>query len=200
MKDNMNSMWEKRSWSESVEDKVLRRALRRYELLLNAYATMRETFMYEQYSWLVSAIRPKTIAIDIGASIGDTAIYLAKQKGIEKTVGFEPDERRFKEALANVQLSRINNIELHNRPANLEVLNSVLRGDRKYIIKCDCEGAEHELFTSKTKLKNVYRVQIEYHDGVKELPETLESAGFVVKVEKPWTSKDVGWIKAHKVA
>ena len=46
--------------------------------------------MLDSYRWLVSSIGPGTTAVDIGANIGDTAVYLAMQNNVKRVFAYEP--------------------------------------------------------------------------------------------------------------
>lgn len=48
-----------------------------------------ETFLEEQYAWLVRDLKRNTTAIDLGASLGDSAVYLAMQKNIKRVEAYE---------------------------------------------------------------------------------------------------------------
>ena len=54
----------------------------------------------------------------------------------------------------------------------------------------DCEGCEYDsiLETANEILQKFSHIQIEYHYGYKNLKEKLESAGFSVKVTKPYVT------------
>lgn len=56
----------------------------------NDAGVLTETFLEEQYYWLVEELRPDTIAIDVGANMGDSAIYFAMQPDIAKVYAYEP--------------------------------------------------------------------------------------------------------------
>ena len=71
------------------------------------------------------------------------------------------------------------------------------------IIKCDCEGAEHAIFDDEygDSLQNVYRIQIEYHGGVRDLEKNIACYGFKVRAEMRMKDKklgEVGWVYAEK--
>ena len=65
------------------------------------------------------------------------------------------------------------------------------------------EGAEHAIFNDNLEkgLKNVYRIQIEYHYGLKGLDRKLRDYGFKVEAEKRLYDeklKEVGWLYAWR--
>ena len=164
------------------------------------YNSMRETFFDEQYKWLVQSLKPHTIAIDMGAQTGDSAIYLL-QHGIKSMICYEPDETAYSLLKKNL-LGRSAKFRLFNRNVQEPFWPIPGTYENPIIIKCDVEGAEHRIFTKESVLEGVYRIQIEYHNGAQQLPKVLKSKGFHVKVEKPWTISDslgeVGWLYAWR--
>jgi FkbM family methyltransferase len=55
------------------------------------------------------------------------------------------------------------------------------------ILKMDCEGCEYESILSATRdtIRSFSYIQIEYHDGYKDLKSKLEENGFIVSASKP---------------
>jgi len=162
------------------------------------YNSMRETFFDEQYRWLMQRLKPHTIAIDMGAQIGDSAIYML-QHGIKRIVCYEPEKVTFRLLEENLREKAF--CMLYNEKVPEPYLNNP-QNKENVIIKCDVEGAEHRIFTEKSDLSFVYRIQIEYHHGPQKLPEVLKDKSFMVKVEKPrvigQNLGEVGWIYAWK--
>ncbi len=68
------------------------------------FATISETFMKQEYFWLASHIMPSTTLIDIGANIGDTAIYFAQFANIKKVVAYEPMPNLYVTAKRNIDM------------------------------------------------------------------------------------------------
>jgi len=203
-----------------------------YNSLLSNFIVLEETFLQNQYGWLVDKLKPGTTALDIGANIGDSAIYLAMQPKIQKIYSYEPypflykhgkkyvDDSTFKKKIVfrNAGVSNVPayihipekegdvDSELkdfkHGRKIEVLAINDILGKLKNVIIKCDTEGSEHDIFTAETNLKNVYRMQIEYHHGPRNLPSILKSKGFKVKVKKVTHPEskvgEVGWIFAEK--
>jgi FkbM family methyltransferase len=188
----------------------------------NDYNTLIETFVSQQYLWLISGLRPNTIAIDIGAHCGDSAIYLAQQNGIEKVFAYDNDENvavrginMLNKATQKVRekirysLAEVVGDETLPKGFVLQVPHVSLAGileniHSPVVIKCDCEGAEHRIFGENMgdAMQHVYRIQIEYHNGAQNLKARLEKSGFKVTVAKPWTHDaklgEVGWLYAEK--
>ncbi|MEM3828162.1 MAG: hypothetical protein QXP36_02965 [Conexivisphaerales archaeon] len=169
-----------------------------YEYYYNSFV---ETFAKQQYAWLAQYARYCTEVYDLGAQTGDSAIYLAMQ-GYIRIYCYEPDTEAFK------RLKEIPNI--FKEKAQIEIFNQKApepfkprNSDQLYTIKCDVEGAEHQIFTEDADLDKCLALQIEYHHGPQKLPEILKAKGFDVKVDKPWTITKalgkVGWIYAKRV-
>jgi FkbM family methyltransferase len=74
-----------------------------------------ETFIEQEYLDLYDAIRPDTELIDIGASIGDTAVYFAMNPNVKKVYSYEPVPALFEIAQQNIASSPfIDKIKLFN--------------------------------------------------------------------------------------
>lgn len=65
-------------------------------------------------------------------------------------------------------------------------LNSILASvhGNRVAIKSDCEGSEHEIFDSTADLSKVIRIQMEFHEGIKNLRNVLKKNGFKVRVRR----------------
>ena len=178
------------------------------------YVPLNEIFIAQEYKWLFDRIKPNTTVIDIGAFIGDSAIYFSFNPNVSKVIAYELAYRNYREAREN--LARIGllgkRVILHNAGVDgsrgvlsvdesygntdariekmpqgthkipLVSIKDVLKGQNRVVIKSDAEGAEHRIFTPEADLSKVYAIQMEYHDGVKNLPEVLRKKGFKVKV------------------
>jgi len=170
-----------------------------YQYLYNSFV---ETFVQQQYRWLVQNLKPNTTAIDFGAQAGDSTFYLLYEgKGkIKEIWAYEPDDSFYTLFYKNIELTNVRDImPMHIKaPEPFELL----RIKDNIIIKCDIEGAEHKVFTKDADLTGVYKIQLEYHGGPKDLPEVFRSKGFKVKVDKPWAIDpilgDVGWLYAWR--
>ena len=161
---------------------------RRFDLLSS-------TFMEQQYFWLYSRIRPGTTLIDIGANIGDTAIYFAMNPNVRRVMGYEPVSGLFKEAGKNIGSSPYGKrIRLINEAMTPSLLGDALRGLQRVAIKCDCEGAEATMFDD-ADLSQVYAMQIEYHNCLSKVRDTLRKKGFRVSRKGP---KEMGMVYATR--
>jgi len=73
-------------------------------------------------------------------------------------------------------------------------LNDALKSLKNVAIKCDCEGAEHKIFTKDADLSNVYVIEMEYHTGLQKLLTVLKNKGFKVKLSKQYYDKYAGYM------
>ena len=82
----------------------------------NDAGVLNETFIQEQYYWLVQNLKPNTVAIDVGANIGDSAIYLAMQPNIKEVWAYEPYPNIYKRLQENISKSvRKDKIKIFNQ-------------------------------------------------------------------------------------
>jgi hypothetical protein len=155
-------------------------------------------FLREEYNFL--DVMGK-IVIDVGAGIGDSAVYFA-ESGADKVISIEADKTNYELAKKNIEVNDVNgNVELiwaacsaqgagylKNVPtiSLSEVLDSFSSGEL-LALKIDCEGCEYEILASLSKdiLDRVSDIQIEYHYGYRNLKRKLESCNFHVKVTRP---------------
>ena len=179
---------------------------------------VRAVFLKDDYKFLPV---DNKIVLDIGANIGDSAIYFALNNA-SKVIALEPYQNNFEIAKKNISLNKLEqNIEIvlagcsaksrfinleHDKGTQCTGLHEVKTGIKtplfslqnlveKYeiksgILKMDCEGCEYDsiLETANEILQKFSHIQIEYHYGYKNLKEKLESAGFSVKVTKPYVT------------
>ncbi len=187
----------------------------------NDYNTLLETFVTEQYLWLVQGLKPHTVAFDIGGHCGDSSIYLAQHKDIDTVFAYDNNEEVFNRARPILQVARAqvrekitySLAEITNTAhaksdfaagePKLSLKGLLEKEKKKIIIKCDCEGAEHTIFNDDLEkgLRNVYRIQIEYHYGLKGLDKKLKDYGFKVETENRLYDeklKEVGWLYAWR--
>jgi len=191
-----------------ITDKIIIKYLQRRGYFISktnyqyAYDSFVETFIQQQYHWLVQNLKPNTTAIDFGSQAGDSAFYLLYEgKGkIKEIWAYEPDDKFCTLLYKNIGLANVRDIiPLHLKaPEPFEPL----RKKDNIIIKCDIEGEEHNVFTKYADLTGVYKIQLEYHGGSRNLPKVFKSKGFKVKVDKAWTIDPklgkVGWLYAWK--
>ncbi|MGC8615372.1 MAG: FkbM family methyltransferase, partial [Thermoprotei archaeon] len=162
---------------------------------------------FSDYSWLNVEGRR---ALDVGASIGDTAIYFSL-RGAKEVVAFEPYPFPYRFAVENVEANGLRNVRLINaavadengsirlttgetttgddlKPSEDGVEVPVYSLDRvleEYgpfeVLKMDCEGCEYGALISSRRIGELKQIQVEYHYGPERIVEALSRAGFEVK-------------------
>ncbi len=75
----------------------------RYKLHFSKAEHLSETFVEQPYHWLAERLRPDTVVIDIGGSIGDTALYFAQFPNVSKVISFEPTPGLYNGAMELLQ-------------------------------------------------------------------------------------------------
>ena len=187
-----------------------------------------DVFVLEDYKFLNV---DNEIVIDVGANIGDSAIYFALN-GAKKVIALEPYPYSFNLANRNVRENNLENrIEVLNagygkdgeisideneksglgtklktsgegekiKIYSLESLVKKFNLD-KAVLKMDCEGCEyHILNEDNSVLAKFPQIQIEFHNGYKELVKKLNSAGFQVKYVNRRGSVYFGYIYAKRL-
>lgn len=148
-----------------------------------------ETYLYDIH-FCGADLHGKTV-VDVGANVGDTALYFA-ERGAE-VLAFEPDPMNFQGLLANLELNPSLRPRVHPFPFAVgtdgEVafhvglgggsgmyesagtvrsvksvsLETLLKGrDRVYLLKSDCKGAEYEL-ARQPAMRRFDHLAIEYY-------------------------------------
>ncbi|MGC8982088.1 MAG: FkbM family methyltransferase, partial [Minisyncoccia bacterium] len=164
---------------------------------------IRTQFFEEQYNWL--DVKDNDV-VDIGASVGDTAIYFAL-KGARHVYGFELDRERASLAAKNAKLNGLDNIKIINagcgKPgkikfggseATIESLDKIVETYRlkDAVLKMDCEGCEYYslLNASDKTLRSFKQIMLEYHRGYRDIEKRLKIAGFKVWHSRPEVFKN----------
>jgi predicted O-methyltransferase YrrM len=109
----------------------------------NANGFIDETFINEQYKAM--SVKEKAV-LDIGAAIGDTAIYFSI-KGAKFVEAYEPEEILIDGARKNLGLNNITNVTLFAQCASSKTIDefAVKYKDESKVLKIDCEGGEYEM-------------------------------------------------------
>lgn len=101
---------------------------------LNLYDTERhnyqlvETFIKGEYFWLFERLKPKTTVIDIGANIGDTAIYFAQSQNVIDVYSYEPIPTTYAKAKSNISSSPLR--------GKIQLFNKAIT-DRREVVRID---------------------------------------------------------------
>ena len=125
------------------------------------------------------------IAIDIGASIGDTALFF-KKCGAKSVYGYELDEARVRIAEKNIEMNGMgDSVVIYNKKATAEELHKLMKTINDQIfLKLDCEGCEYDIIP-KLDMSKVTNVVMEYHMKPEPLIEALTKAGFLeIRLER----------------
>ena len=159
----------------------------------------REIFRDQVYIWLYDRIRGNSLVLDIGANMGDTAIYFAMHPNTKRVWSYEPDIKEYRKLCYNTYKFQ-NKVITHNEA--LVHLPELPKKATPIAIKCDCEGAEYSIFSEQADLSGVYAILIEYHHGPKDIPKILESKGFKVSKSEKTTHNskfsEIGYIYAER--
>ncbi|MDE1823212.1 MAG: FkbM family methyltransferase, partial [Candidatus Micrarchaeota archaeon] len=82
-----------------------------------------ETFGQKQYRYLMDNRKGMSVVLDIGAYIGDSALWFATFSGIRKVYAYEAHPYAYGMAKTNIELNGVNGkIELHNMAVGNEGL------------------------------------------------------------------------------
>jgi len=150
---------------------------------------LNEVFVKEVYGRL--DVKGKVV-VDVGASIGDTAIYFSL-KGAKHVYGFEVNSQRWGLSRENLKKNSIKNATLYLSPFKPSLVKQ-----KASVLKVDCEGCEYSLFRKLgAGLKNFDQIIVEYHMGSAELSKRLSSLGFEIEFLTP-KNRQLGVMLATK--
>ena len=174
---------------------------------------------FSDYGW----VQPKgRRVLDIGASIGDSAIFFVLN-GAQSVCALEPYPYPFRLAQMNLRSNGIENVTLINagvgrsecdvmltmgetnsssriRPQSKEGI-SVPMHKLDWVIenygpfdtmKMDCEGCEYDAILESAKIKEIPRIQLEYHYGFESLKQKFQCEGYEVRTTKSRRVNDHG--------
>ena len=159
------------------------------------YTHFKEIFADQTYKWLYDRIKPDTTLLDIGAFVGDSAIYFSMNPNVTRVVAYEPmpwvynygkslirekekiDYKNMaigKEGTLHLPYMRTSGIAAASRmkKGKVEVpsigLKEAIANHKRIAIKCDVEGDEYNIFMDlpKSIFKNVYAIQMEVHKHI----------------------------------
>ncbi len=164
----------------------------------NTVGLVFENFLYEEYKDF--DVKDKKI-IDIGASIGDTALYFAA-KGAKAVYGYEIAKKRQREAAINLKLNPklSRKIIYLNEGITTNKLNALIKRIGKCSIKIDCDNPQNphleaDLIAKLTdnNLKNVDEIIMEYGGDYRPIKRKLTKQHFNVDVReyKHWGNSGI---------
>ncbi len=152
-----------------------------------------EVFYQQNYRWLAERLKPNTTILDIGASIGDTAIYFAQFREVKKIIAYEPMPLSFSLAQRNIKAAGfaakvtlinaavsssdgrvrmpegINDVSFNIREDCNDIGIPIKKIALKRAIKglrnvaIKCDAEGEEGFMFDTDLSNVYAIMLEWH-------------------------------------
>ncbi|MCL5238910.1 MAG: hypothetical protein M1286_00335 [Candidatus Marsarchaeota archaeon] len=158
----------------------LRTKARAYELLFLG-DRFEEIFIRQTYGWIYSQVKPNTTLLDLGANVGDTAIFFSMHPFIKKVISYEPQPEFYKALLENTKY--LPKVKAINKAINSSSdLNAALRKFDRIALKCDIEGPEGEIFMN-ANLRNVYAIEVEWHNNKKDVVTALKSKRFIIVKE-----------------
>lgn len=97
------------SFISAYHSGIMRKISKKFCENEDGFNLLKETFIKQQYRWLITDLNPDTVIIDIGANIGDTAIYFAQFPNIKLVMAYEPYPRIFEKANQNISSSGLSN-------------------------------------------------------------------------------------------
>jgi FkbM family methyltransferase len=218
--------------SNDIKDFIISKISSQYRFHKNYENALNEIFIQEDYRWLVERLETDTVAIDIGAFCGESALYIARERHIKRVYAYEPFPYNYSVASKNINGSSYRNkiklinagvsgnsastIKLPTSPQTMTAktrshrtgkririlnINQIIGNTKNLILKSDCEGEEHTIFSEDINLANIYKIQIEYHYGMQKLPSILAKKGFRIRTKKKVDSilsGEVGFIYAYR--
>jgi predicted RNA methylase len=118
------------------------------------------------------------VVIDVGAAIGDTALFF-KKCGAKVVYGYELDEARVRIAEKNIEMNGMgHSVVVYNKKATVEELHKLTATINDPIfLKLDCEGCEYDIIP-KLDTSKITDVVMEYHMKPEPLMEALARTGF----------------------
>lgn len=148
---------------------------------------LNEIFVKEDYRRLGVKGR---VVVDIGASIGDSAIYFAL-RGARKVYGYEPNKERYEMAIQNI---KANGLE-KKITMKCGTYGGRPKAAGKFVAKVDCEGCEYGLLERLVGFKQII---MEYHRGHESLRDTLKKNGYSVSINPEKRHSGQGVLFAKK--
>jgi len=136
------------------ENSIFPGALQRYQKYINLH----EPFEDVVFEHIIKNCNIKTF-VDVGSAWGYYSIYAKNlDKGI-KVIGFDPEEKRIKQAYANANLNDITDIEFRNGaiPNDFKLSEVIKELGQIGLIKIDIQGAA--TVALKSAEKNVVKIK-----------------------------------------
>lgn len=180
--------------------------------------------------YLLSKIKNSrnVVVLDIGAGIGDFAIYVAKRYANSQVISFEPNINNYNLFKQNIMLNNINTVTVYNVAVGTKkrcsfdlegvqskainkagIIKGVMLGDyinsKINLIKIDAEGSEINILKSikPKQFKLINNFAIEYHNHIidnadKKITSILRKYNFKCSIIHDLYNDDMGYIYASK--
>lgn len=157
-------------------------------------------------------VKGKTV-VDIGAFVGDSALYYIIEGGAERVYAYEPVPSLYELTRSNIRLNRLQkkitairaaasgrngNVKIDDGFSHKSVTTKAISLDsivkthriRGGALKVDCEGCEYDIFShaSSQAIRSFDVIHVEYHYGYRDIEERLRKEGFDVRHTKPMLS------------
>jgi hypothetical protein len=160
----------------------------RFRAFFGIGSILHEVFVQQPY--MTMDVKGRRV-IDVGATIGDSAIYLLL-KGARHVDAYEAYDGYYRYLSQNLKLNRMSG-KVAAHKAFVTSLNGmdVRDGD---ILKMDVEGAEYGILdkTPDAVLVRFSEMAMEYHYGYLNIKRKLEALGFSVEVTRPQRAMENG--------
>ncbi len=132
------------------------------------YLTLRETFVKQQYWWLASNLLKGTVVVDIGANIGDSAIYFSQFDRVRSVIAYEPMPLMYRYAKSNIQslpAPLLSKIKLRNVAVGRDEVRRIPREEGSHVSRYDSarssgEGEEVRSITLERALRGLRNVAV----------------------------------------
>jgi hypothetical protein len=126
--------------------------------------------------------------IDIGASIGDSAIYFSSL-GASKVYGFEMESELCEVAEENIKRNNLTDkVQVFNQQATAKLIDTFILQNvlKNILMKIDCEGCEYEIVynMSDESFQCLNDIIMEYHGSAKPIVRKLSAMGFRTRKKK----------------
>lgn len=157
-----------------------------------SHGDLHAIFIEKQYDML--SVKGKVV-LDIGANIGDSAIYFVK-RGAKRVYAVEPNQVLYQLARKNIALNSMSHRIVPifagcSSDPSTDLFPPFLSLEELYrscdfppeVLKVDCEGCEYEIIMNAEDalLCSFDGILIEYHSGYRCLIRKLEDSGLIAK-------------------
>jgi FkbM family methyltransferase len=187
---------------------------------LSSYSHIFQTFFDNEYAKL--NVQGKIVG-DVGASLGDTAIYFAK-KGAKKVYSYEPQKKQYDLMVENIALNNLEhmiypyNVAVQAKPGQVYITNveewsgasktsyseegkgswidAVTLSPEIEVLKMDCEGCEFDVLNNiELKKTNIQEIILEYHNNLDKLETIIQKQNLEYCILEKHSDRGILYIK-----